>query len=159
MTVPRSSPNRSQLEQIARRLGRLRNEMVVVGGQVAELLVTDPAATRVRPTDDVDVVVAVTTRAAYHAIGERLRGLGFREDARPGAPLCRWQAPGELVLDVMPISEAILGFSKRTRRFLGHPDGNDTIEGALPDARFDPTLVRRVRQRFEAISRIPGARS
>lgn len=46
---------------------RLLGELVFVGGQVAELLVTDPAAVRVRPTDDVDVVVPVTTRTEYHA--------------------------------------------------------------------------------------------
>ena len=32
-----------------------------VGGQVAELLVTDASVVRMRPTDDVDVVVPVTT--------------------------------------------------------------------------------------------------
>jgi hypothetical protein len=39
---------------------------VFVGGQVAELLVTDASVVRMRPTEDVDVVVPVTTRQAYH---------------------------------------------------------------------------------------------
>jgi hypothetical protein len=43
---------------------------VFVGGQVAELLVTDPAAVRVRPTDDVDVVVPITTRTSMRCVHE-----------------------------------------------------------------------------------------
>jgi hypothetical protein len=39
-----ASPNRAVLERIARRLGPLLDEVVFVGGQVAELLVTDSAA-------------------------------------------------------------------------------------------------------------------
>jgi hypothetical protein len=107
------SPNRELLLRVARRLGPVLDELVFVGGQVAELLVTDPAAVRVRATDDVDVVVEVTTRTGYHRLGERLRTLGFREDTSPGAPLCRWRDPDGLPLDVMPLDEAILGFSNR----------------------------------------------
>jgi hypothetical protein len=40
----------------------------------------------------------------------------------------------------------------RTRRFLDQPDAEYAIEGALPDARFDSTLIRRVRARFDAIA-------
>ena len=54
---PAASPNRAVLERIARRLGPLLDEVVFVGGQVAELLVTDRAAVRIRATDDVDIVV------------------------------------------------------------------------------------------------------
>jgi hypothetical protein len=43
---------------------------------------------------------------------DRLRALGFSEDSREGAPLCRWQH-GELVRDVMPLNASILGFSNR----------------------------------------------
>jgi hypothetical protein len=43
------SPNRELLLRVARRLGPVLDELVFVGGQVAELLVTDPAAVRVRP--------------------------------------------------------------------------------------------------------------
>lgn len=63
MTGP--SPNRSALIATARALGPLRKEMVFLGGQVAELLITDPASVRIRPTDDVDAIVAVATRTAY----------------------------------------------------------------------------------------------
>jgi hypothetical protein len=89
----------------------LLGERVFVGGQVAELLVTDPAAIRIRPTNDVDVVTMAATRTQYAALGERLRTLGFGEDTTPHAPLCRWRSSDGVVLDVMPMNESILGFS------------------------------------------------
>ena len=58
MTVLGSvSPNRVTPVTLARELGALLDELVFVGGHVAELLITAPGATRVRPTLDVDVVV------------------------------------------------------------------------------------------------------
>lgn len=113
MSGPRPSPNRDQLVRVASRLGPLVEDVVFVGGQVAELLVTNSAAVRIRATDDVDVIVRVATRAEYYRVGERLRALGFREDSRPGAPLCRWRDPDDISLDVMPLDEAILGFSNQ----------------------------------------------
>jgi len=86
---------------------------VFVGGQVAELLVTDAAAVRVRPTDDVDDVVPVTTRGAYHPLQMRLITLGFAPDQRSGAPICSMRTVDDLLLDVMPVDEAILGVSNR----------------------------------------------
>jgi len=46
---------------------------------------------------------------------ERLRSLGFSEDASAGAPPCRWRQ-GPAVLDVMPLEPGILGFSNRWYR-------------------------------------------
>ena len=51
----------------------LLDDVVFVGGQVAELLITEPQAVRVRPTVDVDVVVSAASRLEYHRMGERLR--------------------------------------------------------------------------------------
>ena len=44
------------------------------------------------------------------ALSERLRKLGLAEDTSPDAPLCRWRRD-ELIVDVMPVNEDILGFS------------------------------------------------
>ena len=108
-----ASPNRDRFIRTVRLLTPLLEQMVFVGGQVAELLVTDAAAVRVRPTDDVDVVVPVATRGAYHDLQLELRALGFSPDDRPGAPICRMRTADDLLLDVMPIDDAILGFSNR----------------------------------------------
>ncbi len=70
MTDAPRSPNRDRLLRTARLLRPLLGELVFVGGQVAELLVTDPAAVRVRPTDDVDVVVPITTRTSMRCVHE-----------------------------------------------------------------------------------------
>ena len=94
---------------MATRLEPLLEELVFVGGQVGELLITDPVATRVRPTDDVDTICEVASWPEYFHLGERLKELGFEEDASPGAPICRWQADGDII-DVMPTDEEILGF-------------------------------------------------
>lgn len=104
--------NVEMLLAAARAFGDLRDEVVFVGGAVVDLLVTDPAAPRPRFTDDVDVVVEVTTQVEWYALADRLRRRGFREDRREGAPLCRWLA-GDLAVDVMPGIEKVLGFANR----------------------------------------------
>ncbi len=91
------------------RLEPLLDQLVFVGGQVTELLITDPVATHVRPTDDVDVICQVASRSEYFRLGERLKELGLVEDTSPGAPVCRWRA-GADVVDVMPTDEEILHF-------------------------------------------------
>ncbi len=113
MTIVACSPNRDRIVRTARLLRPLLGECVFVGGQVAELLVTDTTVVRMRPTDDVDVVVPVTTRRAYHDLQMRLISLGFAPDQRSGAPICRMRTVDDLLLDVMPFDEAILGFSNR----------------------------------------------
>lgn len=105
------SPNRDLLLGTARRLRSILDEVVFVGGHVAELLVTDPAAVRVRQTNDVDVIARVTTRTAYNRLGERLRQLGYREDNSEDAPICRWRDEDGLLLDAMPLDDKVLGFS------------------------------------------------
>jgi hypothetical protein len=103
------------LARAADALGGLKDEVVFVGGAVVDLFVTDPAAPRPRFTQDVDVVVEVATYGAWAKLGERLRALGFREDRREGAPLCRWLIE-DLVVDVMPALERVLGFTNRWYR-------------------------------------------
>ena len=95
----------------ARRLERLRERVVFVGGATTELLVTDPGAPETRATTDVDVIVEVASYADYATtLRADLTDLGFEEDVREGAPVCRW-LHGELVLDVMPTAGAVLGFT------------------------------------------------
>ncbi len=88
-------------------------DVVFVGGQMVELLITEPAAIRIRPTEDVDVVARVATRTAYHDLQMRLMALGFAPDQRLNAPICRMRTSDDLVLDVMPLNENVLGFSNR----------------------------------------------
>lgn len=98
------------LREVARALGSLVDDVVFLGGAVAPLLLSDPGATPIRPTDDVDVVVDVQSRPTYDRLQSRLRALGFEPD-RDG-PICRFLYSG-LVVDVMPTDPDIVGFSNR----------------------------------------------
>lgn len=92
-------------------LGELSEEVVFVGGATVELWITDPGAPPVRATEDVDVIVEVTSRTSYYDFEERLRKAGFREE---GQVICRWlHDESALVLDVMPSDASILGFENR----------------------------------------------
>jgi hypothetical protein len=97
---------------MAARLKELLPEIVFVGGSSTGLLITDPAASPVRATDDVDVIVEVASYAEYARFSKRLRNHGFSEDSSAGAPICRWLID-HMKLDVMPTDETILGFSNR----------------------------------------------
>jgi len=92
--------NRQPMVTTARLLRPILNELVFVGGSVAGLLITDKGAPDVRATGDVDTIAEITSYAEYVRFSERLRSLGFSEDASAGAPLCRWRQ-GPAVLDVM----------------------------------------------------------
>lgn len=107
-----ADPNRALFESVVHLLAPLLDELVFVGGCMTGLFITDPAAGGIRPTRDVDAIVDVTSYAEYTALAERLRKLGLHEDTTPGAPLCRWRQRN-LIVDVMPVNEHVLGFSNR----------------------------------------------
>jgi len=87
-----NDPNVAMVEIAAARLGALRDQVVFVGGCAGGLLVTDPAMPAIRATEDVDVVVEVSTLADYHRLEEKVAAAGFKRDTRKGAPICRWRA-------------------------------------------------------------------
>ncbi len=108
----RQDPNIFMVERIADALGSLREQVVFLGGSTTGLLLTDPAAPSIRVTKDVDVIVEVATRMAYHRIEKALVDRGFKHDTSDGAPTCRWRL-GDWILDVMPTASEILGFSNQ----------------------------------------------
>ena len=81
--------NIEMLSEIAKGLGPLCEKSVFVGGSTVGLYLTDPAAPKIRPTDDVDCVMELVTRGEYHKIEEQLRELGFSHASEEGAPVCR----------------------------------------------------------------------
>lgn len=104
-----ANPNFQLLVDAAELLRPVLEELVFVGGCATGLLITDKAAADVRPTYDVDAIAEITSYIGYAEFSERLKALGFREDTREGAPLCRWRQQTS-TLDVMPLDEKILGF-------------------------------------------------
>jgi len=103
--------NLQRVVAVARQLGELVQEVVFAGGAATGLLVTDPAIADVRPTIDVDVIVEVISHVDYFRLQERLRQKGFGESMDEEV-ICRWKYK-EILLDVMPTDERILGFSNR----------------------------------------------
>lgn len=113
--TPTNDPNLDGLERVAVDLGELVDELVLVGGTAAGLLITDPGAEPVRPTMDVDVIVEAYTLAQLAQFHRRLRERGFHEGDHDGDPICRWRK-GDLILDLLPEDESVLGFTNRWYR-------------------------------------------
>ena len=112
MNIRPDNPNLAELVAAAAKLEPLLEQIAFVGGCVTGLLLTDPAAAPVRPTLDVDAIVAIASYAEFTLLENRMRELGFRESRAEGAPICRW-LHGDLILDLMPTDPSILGFSNR----------------------------------------------
>jgi|SRR5450759_1866929 len=100
------------LQTVADGLSELKENMVFVGGAVAELYASDPAASDIRPTLDVDCVIELRSRMEHARLEENLRTKGFAHDTSQGAPICRWIYQ-DIKVDVMPTDENILGFSNQ----------------------------------------------
>lgn len=106
------STNIIMLQTVANGLGELKDEMVFVGGAVAELYADNPAASEIRPTLDVDCVIEISSRLQFNKMEENLRAKGFKNDTSAGAPICRWIYK-DIKVDVMPTDSDVLGFSNR----------------------------------------------
>lgn len=105
-------PNLRIVRIVARRLGPLREQVVLVGGAAANLLVTDPAAPEIRATRDVDLVVEAAATIEYLRLEDELRRLGFAQDESQHAPRGRWIVDGVKV-DFMASDARVAGFSNR----------------------------------------------
>ena len=104
-----ADPNITVLELVVHAIGSLREELVLVGGCSVGLLISDTARPPVRETIDVDMVAQMTTIADYYSTGEQLKACGFKQ-APDEQNMCRWKR-GNLILDVLPSNEKILGHS------------------------------------------------
>ena len=107
-----ASENIDMLQIVANGLEEIKNDLVFVGGAVAELYASDPASSDIRPTTDIDCLIELSSRKEYLKLEEKLRVKGFANDTSMGAPICRWIYKN-IKVDVMPTDEKILGFSNR----------------------------------------------
>lgn len=106
-----NDPNLAILVLVAEALGDLREEMVFVGGCAAGLLLTDPAASEIRATKDVDAIVEAASLGQFYKMEQRLPACGFVRDEESGV-ICRWKHRSSGVLfDMMPVDPSVLGFS------------------------------------------------
>jgi len=115
------------LEKAAAILSNISERFVFTGGATVILYAREDVYDEIRPTEDIDCVVEITTRSEYYQLAEKLRQGGLSECAQINSPLCRWLYE-ELIIDIMPCEEKILGFSNRW-----YPDGiKNAIERTLP---------------------------
>jgi len=100
------------IKHVAERLGPLRSKVVFLGGSATGFHITDKAAAEIRATKDVDIIVEAASIVAYHKLEKMLMELGFFQKIQEDDPICRWYI-NDIIVDVMPTDENILGFSNR----------------------------------------------
>lgn len=123
----RDAVNIQAVQVVAQGLQELRDQVIFVGGSVISLYANDPAAGMPRPTSDIDLVVVVSSYAAYERLEARLRALGFQHAPEDGV-ICRFRFRGVLV-DVMPTDVPAIGPTNRW--YL--PGMAHAVQYALPD--------------------------
>lgn len=100
--------NITRIKAVYDALEELAEEVVFIGGAAVSLY-TDKPASETRPTDDVDILIELLNYKDYAAVEEKLRKKGFVNDVESGV-ICRYIIRG-IIVDVMPTSKEILGFS------------------------------------------------
>lgn len=103
--------NLRMLEFVATKLGKIRDEVVFLGGCTTGLFITDPEFPDVRYTLDVDCIVDVLSLKQYHQLEKKLTNQGFKKSLNEDV-ICRWFYD-DVILDIMPTNENILGFGNR----------------------------------------------
>jgi hypothetical protein len=103
--------NLRMLEFVAIKLGDVIKDVVFLGGCTTGLFISDPAVPDVRYTLDVDCIVDVISISQYYQLEKKLAQQGFKKSLSEDV-ICRWFYD-EIILDVMPTDEKILGFGNR----------------------------------------------
>jgi hypothetical protein len=103
--------NLRMLEFVATKLGDIRNDVVFLGGCTTGLFLSDPLVPDVRYTLDVDCIVDVISQNQYYQLEKKLSKQGFNKSITEDV-ICRWFYD-DVILDVMPTDEKILGFGNR----------------------------------------------
>ena len=109
-----TSENINRLELLSTALGELKEKMVFTGGAVVELYAQSGGNPSPRITKDVDAIVHAVTLIEYNRFESELHSRGFVNAGLLGVtgPACRYVYQ-DIILDVMPTEEAVLGFSNR----------------------------------------------
>lgn len=103
--------NLRMLEFVATKLGEIREDVVFLGGCTTGLFLSDPNVPDIRYTLDVDCIVDIISLNEYHKLESKLTRQGFKKSPLEEV-ICRWFYD-DVILDVMPTDESILGFGNR----------------------------------------------
>lgn len=102
--------NITRIKAVYNALEELKREVVFVGGATVSLY-TDRKGEEVRPTNDIDILIELLNYKGYQQLEDKLREKGFTND-QESKIICRYKIH-DIVVDVMPTSEEILGFSNK----------------------------------------------
>lgn len=91
------------IKKIARALGDLNDRVVYVGGAVVSLYIDDPAADDVRPTQDIDISLEITSSGQLENLRQELATRRFIQNAEDTV-MCRFRYEG-IPVDVMATEE------------------------------------------------------
>jgi hypothetical protein len=103
------SVNISRIKEVKSALEPLKDNIVFVGGATVSLY-AERMAEEVRPTKDVDILVEIWSRWEFADLEER-RQLGFVNDMN--AKFIGRYILGDIIVDLMPTSPEILGFTNK----------------------------------------------
>jgi len=101
--------NKVRVKAVARALKELNEDVVYIGGASISLYADEEMMPDHRPTDDIDIIIEMTSYGHYAKIRERLIQLGFSEDIKSKV-ICRWKISG-IIVDIMPLNDQLWGFS------------------------------------------------
>ena len=146
----RATANLKMLEFVARKLGKLNDEVVYLGGCTTALFINDPLSLDVRPTLDVDCIVEVISLGQYHKFENELNKIGFKKSIEDDV-ICRWRYD-DIILDVMPTNEKILGFGNRwyqeaLRNAITHKIAGDLMIKSITAPYFIATKIEAFKTR------------
>ena len=139
----RNTPALDALRRITVSLGNERERVVFIGGAIAPLLHTHAILPVVRPTKDVDAIVATATYADFGHPEDALRRSGFREPDRTSPDGQRfhahkWVSPDGDELDLVPGGDHLGATGSRWDAYaLASAEWVDlsTVESRVPAAR------------------------
>lgn len=90
-------------------LEELAGSVVYVGGATVSLYADRKRVFEFRPTEDIDILVEIISRAEFIELEEKLRSKGFAPDIHASF-LSRYTIQG-IIVDVMPTLPEVLGFT------------------------------------------------
>ena len=99
------------MAEVASALGAFTQEVVFVGGAVVSLYTDDPASDEIRPTQDIDLTLAISSLGQWESVQEKLSALGFYPDAF-GHAICSYKYK-DILIDIMASEDGPLGPANR----------------------------------------------
>lgn len=141
--------NLKMLELVATKLAELNDEVVYLGGCATALLITDPLTLDIRPTLDVDCIIDVISLGQYHKFEKKLIQKGFKKSLEDDV-ICRWHND-EIILDVMPTNEKILGF--------GNPWYKEALDNAVSHQFSDNLIIKSIMAPYFIATKIEAFRT